>query len=90
MLTSSGGNGVYRKEEVEMASPAFKSFLAHVQVGKDVPMSDVDDGRLYALHLHGGAFASDADDADGGRPMHAHTEGTCASFRTWKCSLTGG
>ena len=39
------------EEEVVMEHPAFKGFLAHVQEGKDVPTSDVDDGQRYALRL---------------------------------------
>ena len=38
--------------------------------GKDVPTSDADDGRRYALRLHNGASTSDAGDPDGGRLMH--------------------
>lgn len=74
-----------RKKEVEM-----EGFLTHVHEGKDVPTSGADDRRSYALRLHTEAFASNADEANGGRPTHVHTGCTYASFRTWKCSLTGG
>ena len=73
-----------------MTCPAFKVFLAHVHKQNDVPKSDADDKGCYALCLHTGAFVSDADEEDAGRPTHAHTEGTCTSFRTQKYRPTGG
>lgn len=55
-----------RKENVKMAHPAFKGFLTLAHEGKNVPKSDADDGQRYTLYLCTGAFASDADDSDGG------------------------
>lgn len=39
-------------ESTKMANLAFKGFLVHAHGGGDVPMSDADDGRPYALHVH--------------------------------------
>lgn len=47
------------RESKNGGGPGFKGFLAHAHQGKDVPMSDADD--LLTV-----AFASDADNADGG------------------------
>ena len=82
---SQAGEMAWKEGAVKMAPPAFKGFLAHAHEGKDVPTSDANDGRRKVLRLCTGAFVADA-----GRPTHAHAVGTCASFRTWKCSLTGG
>ena len=45
MHTSSGKRVDGREERIGMAHLAFKGFLAHVHEGKDVPMSDADDGQ---------------------------------------------
>ena len=59
------------RKRVKTVCPAFKGFLIHAHEGMDYV--DADDGRYYVLHLRTRAFASDADDAVGGLPRHAHT-----------------